>query len=88
MKKYVIELSTYAADKSAAQVISEALGFKKELSHGTLIDIFAGGAGFQRHKNGVFTSKKSAQIVARAINERGWFGGYGKFSTGATVVAI
>lgn len=71
--KYQIKLTTYATDKSAAAVISAALGFDKELSHGTLVDVFAKDL---PHKNGVFTSKKRAQLVAERINQRGAFGGF------------
>lgn len=80
--KYALKLSTFAPE-SASQVISKSLGFDSELSHGTLVDVFA--SDFS-HKNGVFTSKKSAKIVADRINKRGAFGGFGKFAVTAEVI--
>lgn len=82
--KYAITLTTYAKDKTAEKVISESLGFKQELSNGTIVDIFAKNA---RHKNGVFTSKKVAQIVANRINDRGSFGGFSILTTANVVAA-
>lgn len=82
--QYLIKLNSYNTTESAQASISRALGFSKELSHSALIDIFAKDIA---HKNGVFTSKKRAEIVASAINKRGAFGGFGKFAITATVRA-
>lgn len=81
--KYEIKITTYEQNKTGEAVISKALGFKKELSNGTIVDIFAKDL---KHKNGVLTSKKRAQIIAGRINERGAFGGY-DVKTIAEVVA-
>ena len=76
--KYAIKLT--ACDHSgisAERRLSTALGFSNEMSKATLIDIFAGGVygGEVAHKNGVFDRKKSAQVVADAIEARCAFGG-------------
>lgn len=82
--KYAIKLTTFSADETAQAVVSAALGFNKELSHGTIVDIFAKGLA---HKDGVFTSKKRAQIVADRINARGAFGGFSILTSAAVVEA-
>lgn len=81
--KYGIKLVTYDTENTAEEIISKALGFNAELSHGTLIDIFSKEF---RHFDGVFISKKSARAVANFINARGAFGGFGKYSVIAVVV--
>ena len=81
--KTKIELTTYA-NETAEAVISSAMGFETELTAGTLIDIFAKE---MPHKNGVFKTKKAAQIVADAINKRAAYGGFGEFKVTARAVA-
>jgi len=70
--KYKINLGS--DELRTRTIISEALKFSNTLSYGTLVDIFA--KNDFSHKQGVFTNRKFAQIVANRINARGAFGGF------------
>lgn len=81
--KFGIEIITADPENSAQSVMSKALGFKKELSHNAIINIFS-----ETAIDGKFASKKKALFVADKINKRGAFGGFGKFRVLANVVEV
>ena len=79
---YTIKLVNHTETPSEV-FISTALEFRNVLSREAIIDIFA--QNNIPHVNGVFKSKKLAEIVAERIRLRGAFGGFGRF-IGAVVV--